>query len=115
MGGYGGPWWWRERGSRRGRKPKPRFISFLPREVTFIPYVGGVEVDKEPVILNPDELEALRLVYYLGLTQDEAAQKMEISRGTLWRLLSSGRRKIISALIEGKPISVTPHNLKLGP
>ena len=110
MGGHGGPWWWRRRGSGRGRKPKPRFISFLPKEVTFIPYIEGVEVDREPIMLNPDELEALRLVYYLGLTQDEAAKRMEISRGTLWRLLSNGRRKIISALIEGRPLIIASHN-----
>jgi len=108
VAGYGSRWRWRERGSGRGRKPKPRFIGFTPREVTFVPYVGGEEVGEEPIIINPDELEALRLVYYLGLTQDEAAERMGISRGTLWRLLSSGRRKIIAALIEVKPLILSP-------
>ncbi len=61
----------------------------------------------EPVVVAPDELEALRLVYYLGLTQEEAAQRMGVSRGTLWRLLSSGRKKVIAALVEGRPLSLT--------
>ena len=61
-------------------------------------------MNNEPIYINPDELEALRLVYYLGLTQEEAAKKMGISRGTLWRALSSGRKKLVSALVERRPL-----------
>lgn len=56
----------------------------------------------------PDELEALRLVYFEGLTQEEAARKMNISRGTLWRALDSGRRKLVKAIIEMRPIVLVP-------
>jgi len=55
----------------------------------------------------PDELEALRLVYFMGMTQEEAAKAMGVSRGTLWRALSSGRRKVIQALIERRPLVIT--------
>jgi len=61
----------------------------------------------EPVFIMPDELEALRLVYLEGLTQQEASERMGISRGTLWRLLDNGRKKIVLALVEKRPIVLT--------
>lgn len=54
--------------------------------------------------IYPDELEALRLVYLENFSQNEAASLMGVSRGTLWRLLDSGRRKLVQALIEVRPI-----------
>jgi len=96
-------WCWGRRGP--GRRPKPRTIWFTPGHLTFVPIdeYGGV-IEKEPIYLAPDELEALRLVYFQGMTQEEAAKHMGISRGTLWRALSSGRRKVIQALIERRPL-----------
>ncbi len=106
MGGPPWRWAWR-RGGGPGRPPKPRTIWFNWRSIVFQPYTAdGRPVEAEPVILNPDELEALRLVYYEGLSQEEAAKKMNISRGTLWRILDSGRRKLVQALVEVKPIVV---------
>jgi len=49
----------------------------------------------------------LRLVYLEGRTQEEAAKLMKISRGTLWRALDSGRRKLVQALVERRPIVLT--------
>jgi len=60
----------------------------------------------EPVSIDPDEVEALRLVDYLGLNQEEAAQSMGVSRGTVWRCVDSGRKKLISMVIEGRPLYV---------
>ena len=58
------------------------------------------------VELYADEVEALRLVDYEGLRQEEAAESMKISRGTVWRLLQSGRKKIVAMLIEHKQLKV---------
>lgn len=52
-----------------------------------------------------DELEAMRLCDKEGMNQTEAAGKMEISRGTLQRLLYSGRRKVVDSFINTKAIS----------
>lgn len=101
-------WCWRWRRGGPGRPPKPRLISFSPFKLTFIPYdEGGNPINNEPLKLTPDEVEALRLVYFEGLTQEEAARKMGVSRGTLWRSLSNGRRKLIQAIIEKRPIVIT--------
>ena len=58
------------------------------------------------VELYADEVEALRLVDYEGLSQEEAAESMKISRGTVWRLLQSGRKKIVAMLVEHKQLKV---------
>jgi predicted DNA-binding protein (UPF0251 family) len=60
----------------------------------------------EPVFIEMAELEALRLVDLEGLSQEEAGQKMIISRGTIWRLVQSARKKTAQALSEGRPIYI---------
>lgn len=64
----------------------------------------GVPV--EEVILRQDELEILRLIDLEGLSQEEAAEVMGISRRTLWRDLQETRRKCAEALIYGKKITL---------
>ncbi len=105
MRGWG--WRWRK---GPGRPPKPRFLSTTFRGVIFIPYLsdGTPLRTAEPIRIAPDELEALKLVYLEGLTQEEAANKMGISRGTLWRILTSGRRKLVEAVVNERPIVVEP-------
>jgi predicted DNA-binding protein (UPF0251 family) len=54
--------------------------------------------------LYRDELEALRLCDRDGLTQEEAGQFMGVSRGTIQRIVSTARKKLATALSEGKAI-----------
>ena len=51
------------------------------------------------VILFLDEMEALHLCDGQGLTQEEAGLKMGVSRGTIQRLVSSGRKKMVNAIV----------------
>ncbi len=106
----GPPWAWRRRRRGAGRPCKPRYLWFAPSgRVLFKPLdEEGRPLEGQPVRLEPDELEALRLVYLEGLTQGEAAERMGVSRGTLWRMLESGRRKIIEALVELRPLELVP-------
>jgi len=60
----------------------------------------------EPIFLDAAELEAFRLVDFEGLSQEEAARKMGVSRGTVWRLLQRARRKTAQAISEGRPIQI---------
>ncbi|NIO38518.1 DUF134 domain-containing protein [Candidatus Bathyarchaeota archaeon] len=39
-------------------------------------------------------------------TQEEAGKRMDISRGTVWRLLQQVRRKTAQALTEGRPLQI---------
>ncbi len=101
MRGYG-----RGRGRRRG----PRWISYVPPVSSYAP--RGIPY-KKSIILTYSELEALRLVDVEGLTQEEAAARMGISRKTLWNELKSGRRKIVEALLYGWNIEIRGENYYL--
>ncbi|MCW3996066.1 MAG: DUF134 domain-containing protein [Candidatus Bathyarchaeota archaeon] len=96
---------WRERHryGRRGRFPKPVTLGAIPQVTTFTPNQPG---HLEPVFVEFAEVEAFRLVDLEGLSQEKAGQKMNISRGTIWRLVQSARRKTAQALSEGRPIYV---------
>lgn len=60
------------------------------------------------VTLYRDELEALRLCDFKGMTQEQAGRSMGISRGTVQRLLMSGREKIVGAIVSSKAIIFEP-------
>jgi len=88
--------------------PRPfcrRRIGWLPSKWRFFPE-GGPFVGPEIITLTLDELEAIRLADLLGLYQEEAAQKMGISRATFGRILESGRKKVAEALISGKALKI---------
>lgn len=96
----------RRRRGRKGRLPKPVRIGVTPPVRGFYPL--GPPASLEPVYLEPAELEALRLADLEGLSQEEAGERMGISRGTVWRLLQSARKKVAQALTEGRPIRLHP-------
>lgn len=68
---------------------------------------GGRSTTKLPIVMSYDELEALRLIDYYGLTQEEASERMGVSRGTVWRCLDSGRRKVVAMLVENRELIVS--------
>jgi hypothetical protein len=93
----------RHRRGRRGRLPKPVTIPHVSKVQKFVP--EPVTVSSE-IVIEPAELEALRLVDLEDLSQEQAGDKMGVSRGTIWRLVKSGRKKVAQALIEGRPLAV---------
>ena len=83
----------------------PRRIYGFFKNVLFMPMQPPPSPPPPDAIeIYPDELEALRLVYLENLSQNDAASLMGVSRGTLWRLLDSGRKKVVQALIEVRPL-----------
>jgi predicted DNA-binding protein (UPF0251 family) len=89
---------------------KPRFLGFRPGAITFMPStpMGPPMPAGEPIYMTYDEYEAFRLIYHEGLSQEEAAKRMKISRGTVWRCLESARDKVACMLVERRPLVVTP-------
>ncbi|MCK5340176.1 MAG: DUF134 domain-containing protein [Desulfobulbaceae bacterium] len=57
--------------------------------------------DLRHIQLGRDELEALKLCDKEGLFQEQAGEKMGVSRGTVQRILASARTKVAEALVEG--------------
>jgi len=77
-----------------------------------LPYVAyykprGVPLSAlQCVELAVDELEALRLADLEGLYQEEAAQRMNVSRQTFGRIIESAHKKVADALVHGKALSI---------
>lgn len=91
---------------RHGRYRAARLIEMIP-EVTFFKPAGVPMWNLEIVEISYPEIEALRLVDYEGLTQEEAAVQMGISRRSLWSDLNSARKKVAYALSHGCALQIT--------
>lgn len=87
------------------RPPCCRRISGSPIATVFNP-AGVPARELEAVVLALDELEALRLTDLEGLYQEQAAERMGVSRATLGRILESARRKVAQALVLGRAIRI---------
>ncbi len=67
--------------------------------------VTGVRGRKSnEVFLLLEEFEAIRLLDYMMLNQEQAAIRMNVSRPTLTRIYQVARQKIAAALFEGRDI-----------
>ena len=87
------------------RCKKQRCCRLLENERIFKP--TGIPLSEMEIIdIEIDELEAVRLCDYEGKSQIETAEIMGISRGTVQRMLNSGRRKILDGLLHLKAIKL---------
>ena len=89
----------------RGPKRRARCISFQPSHTCFKP-CGVRGRGLETLELRADEFEALRLMDYEGLYQEECAQRMGVSRPTLSRMVAEARRKVADVLLHGKRLLI---------
>ena len=88
--------------------PRPRRcrrVWFEPN-VTYFKPAGVRVIDLEESILTVDEFEAIRLKDLEGLDEETAAKKMNISQPTFNRLVSSARKRIADAIVNGKAIKI---------
>jgi len=90
--------------SPRPKKPRNCACPHRPPGSSVFKPAGTPLKDLEKVPLHHDELEALRLCDGEGLTQEEAAALMGVSRGTVQRLVASGRKKVIDAIVGGRAL-----------
>ncbi len=88
--------------------PRPkcqRQVSGLPASMYFKPR-GIPMADLEEVVLTIDEVEAIRLADFEGMYQEQAAEKMRISRQTFGRVIAVAHRKIAEAIVAGKALRI---------
>ena len=92
----------------RPRKPRTCCPSRRPSDLVFKP--AGMPMPKlRGLELEADELEAMTLCDRDGLTQAQAGEQMGVSRGTIQRLVTSGRKKVVEALVTGYALIIKPH------
>jgi len=89
---------------RRGRPRMRRTMAVPPECRCYKPCCR--EVDGQGILLQPEEIELIRLIDLEGLEQEEAAERMGVSRKTAWRDIHEARRKIADALLNGKGINM---------
>lgn len=95
--------------------PRPvccKRVGFMPGTRYFKP--AGIPMHMlGEIVLSLDELEAVRLADYEGLYQEQAAEKMHISRPTFGRIIESAHKKIASALVHGKALRIEGGNIEM--
>ena len=89
----------------RGRPKRKRQISFCP-EITYFKPVGIPLRQLQEEILMLDEVEAIRLADLENMTQEQAAEKMAVSRITFLRIINAAHKKIAKSLISGYAIKM---------
>lgn len=91
------------------RNKKPRTCVCPLREHLGIVYkpAGTPLKELELVMLEHDELEALYLCDGQEMNQEQAGEKMGVSRGTVQRLLSRGRKKMVTSLVGMKALAMS--------
>jgi len=75
-------------------------------DATYFKPRGIPTTSLEEVQLTLDEFEAIKLADFERLYQENAANKMNISRQTFGRIIDSAHKKIADALIHGKALKI---------
>ena len=92
--------------------PRPkrcRKVCSIPRISEFLP--NGEKSDF--VILSVDEYESIRLIDREGFSQEQCSAYMQVARTTAQQIYNSARRKITSALVDGKGIRIEGGDYRL--
>jgi len=82
-----------------------RRVGSMPESNYFKP--RGIPLSMlEEVILTVDEFEAIKLADLENLYQEQAAEKMNVSRQTFGRIIDSAHNKVADALVKGKALKI---------
>lgn len=96
----------------KGRKASCKHIEKDFEEYFYKPQSIPM-LDLKIVSLAKEEMEAMRLVDTLHLSQAEAAEKMNTSSSTLQRIIEKAREKMVSAIIEGNALKIEGGNYEI--
>ncbi len=93
------------------RPRKCRKVCRLPDNNGFVPVHSNS--GQEPIILNVDEYEAIRLIDREGFSQEQCGEYMHIARTTVQQIYTNARKKLADALVEGRPLQITGGDYRL--
>lgn len=85
------------------RPHKYRRVCCMPRHKEF----SCNQASESMIVLNVDEYETVRLIDYLGMTQEQCAARMGVARGTVQSLYDMARTKISRFLVEGTSLKIS--------
>ena len=93
------------------RPSKPRKVKGLPKNTGFCP--KGQPECSHPIILNVEEYETIRLIDYVGLTQEECALSMGVGRATVQSLYVEARKKLARFVVEASGLLIEGGNYEI--
>ncbi len=96
------------------RPRKCRLVQNQPSVTCFTP-LGACPRELQPVRLSLEGLEALRLADLEGLRQDQAADRMGVSRQTFGRVLAEARRNLAETLVFGRMLCIEGGDYRVAP
>ena len=85
------------------RRQRRRWIGGYPDYWEFSPEELAAGA---PVVMTLDEFETIRLLDREGLTQEQCAERMGVSRPTVTAIYDSARKKVAEALVDGKRLQL---------
>lgn len=87
------------------------------RTICALPKAGGFEpigkVCEHAVVMSLDEYEVIRLIDLEGLTQEQCAAQINVSRTTVTGIYESVRRKIADAIVNQKRLIIEGGNYRV--
>ena len=92
-------------------RPQSNRIVHEPPVITGFKPMGIPGSSLRQIQLSLDEFEAMRLADYQGMSHEEAAEEMGISRSTFSRLIEKARSKIAEFIIKGRLLSIEGGNV----
>ncbi len=94
------------------RHAKHRSVCGMPRCCRF--YSSDKhDINMEPVCMTVEEYETIRLIDYVGSTQEECAKQMNVARTTVQRIYNDARRKLSVFLVQGTELQIAGGSYEL--
>ncbi len=95
------------------RPRKCRRVCCMPSTTRLSPTGHEASPAQEIIYLAVEEYETIRLIDYLGMTQEECAQRMSIARTTAQAIYGIARKKLAQCLVNGQELVVTGGKYRL--
>ena len=93
------------------RPPKCRRVCALPPSRMFSPE----KPDEGMIRMTVDEYETIRLIDWLGSTQEKCAGQMGVARTTAQLIYNEARKKVADALVNGRRLLIEGENYEVCP
>ena len=93
------------------RPSKEKKICRLPGCSFFVPGEGSEPTHR--IRMTVEEYETIRLIDYMGYTQEECAVQMEVGRATVQAVYTEARKKLARFLVEASSLEISGGSYRL--